>query len=146
MDQSGRAGSGGRTIRRIWLTYATVAGVIVLIIAGATLLRFGRFEWIAHPAPISVWNNGPEPLHVQVTGTTGSASYTVPAMGLVNLGIPASVGEATAVTGDDCLIGSGGAGFGSLLEGALLEFGTVRCGGLGEGVLYLEFLQPDRGS
>ena len=139
-----------QALRRRWVAFAT----LVLVVGAAMLLGFGRSAWIAHPAPISVRNITADPLEVGVIGTSGGATYTVPAYGLVTLAVPAAVGRVTRVRlGNDCFAeiadpdGSfqdGGATFVGPNPDA--PAGPSRCGSTSGPIEGLEIIQPDPAS
>lgn len=143
-----------RTLRRAWFAFATLAGTLVLVVGAATLLGFGRFAWVSYPAPISVWNNTADPLKVAAIGTSGGATYTVPAYGLVTLAVPAAVGDVTRVRlGDDCFAEVADTG-GSFQEGGGTfvgpdpnePSGVSGCGSLSGPIEGLQIIQPDPAS
>jgi hypothetical protein len=118
------------------------------------VLGFGRFAWISYPAPISVWNNTADPLKVAATGTSGGATYTVPAYGLVTLAVPAAVGGVMRVQlGDDCFVEVANTG-GTFEEGGVTfvgpdpnaPAGPSRCGSSTGPIEGLQIIQPDPAS
>ena len=150
-----RPPSHSQKLRRLWILVASISGTILLVVAVATLLRFGRLEWIAQPAPISVWNNQATEIEITLVGNQGSATYTSAPHGLVTLRVPASIGEPTSLR--EGALGSNGCaseyheGFGSLREGTLMAFGDLPngqhgCESVSGPVDGLEIIPPDAGS
>ncbi len=140
--------------RRAWFAFATLAATLVLVVGAAMLLGFGRSASTSHTAPISVRNNTADPLEVGVVGTSGGATYTVPAYGLVTLAIPAAVGGVMRVRlGDDCFAEVADPG-GSFQDGGVTfvgpdpnaPTGLSRCGSPSGPIEGLQIIQPDPAS